>query len=237
MSRLQFTFDGKPVNAPSNDNLYSGLSRYLTGKTGKNTTGRFQESNAQRLIQQRTDEAKQSGNSITGYRRINYKYNDPRGRFGGGGKSSYLDVPIFGQAQAPTQDPAQDGTAAGETTRAGFSPTELNTGQTPTVQQNQGPDYAAQFATQIKAMQDMFTQSIQSQQQQYQQMQAAQDKRMTALQQQMQQSMAAQQQRPEVAGVKMASGSAGTPMQIARRGISGAFGRSGMRISSLNVGP
>ena len=42
-------------------------------------------------------------------------------------------------------------------------------------------------------------------------------------------------ERPEVAGVKMASGQAGTPMQIAKRGISGAFGRKGMRIQALNV--
>ena len=67
------------------------------------------------------------------------------------------------------------------------------------------------------------------------QMQQAQEERMAALQQQMQQAMVAQQTRPEVAGVKMAQGSAGTPMQIARRGVTGAFGRRGMRISALNV--
>ena len=84
-------------------------------------------------------------------------------------------------------------------------------------------------------MQEMFQASMQQQMMQFQQMQQAQDERMMALQQQMQQSMAAQQQRPEVAGVKMAEGTGGTPMQIARRGVSGAFGRRGMRISSLNV--
>lgn len=102
----------------------------------------------------------------------------------------------------------------------------------------QGPsmeDIAAQFASQIAAMQQGFMQSMQQQQQMFQQMQTSQSERMEALQQQMMQAQVAQQQRPEVAGVKMAEGAAGTPMQIARRGVTGAFGRRGMRISSLNV--
>lgn len=98
-----------------------------------------------------------------------------------------------------------------------------------------GPSPQDMFASQISAMQQMFQQSMQQQQQQYMQMQQAQEERMAALQQQMQQAMIAQQTRPEVAGVKMATGSAGTPMQIARRGVTGAFGRRGMRISALNV--
>ena len=100
--------------------------------------------------------------------------------------------------------------------------------------QNQAPSAEDLFADQIKAMQDMFTQSMQTQMTQYQQMQQAQDERMAALQQQMQQAMVAQQ-RPTVAGVKMAEGAGGTAMQIARRGVTGAFGRRGMRISGLNV--
>lgn len=102
----------------------------------------------------------------------------------------------------------------------------------------QGPsmeDIASQFASQIAAMQQGFMQSMQQQQQMFQQMQSSQSERMEALQQQMMQAQVAQQQRPEVAGVKMAEGAAGTPMQIARRGVTGAFGRRGMRISSLNV--
>lgn len=63
----------------------------------------------------------------------------------------------------------------------------------------------------------------------------AQDDRMAKLQEIMMQSQAMNQQRPEVAGVKMATGPAGNLMQIARRGVTGAFGRRGMRISSLNV--
>ena len=98
-----------------------------------------------------------------------------------------------------------------------------------------GPNPQDMFANQISAMQEMFQQSMQQQQQQYMQMQQAQDERMAMLQQQMQQAMVAQQTRPEVAGVKMAEGTGGTPMQIARRGVTGAFGRRGMRISALNV--
>jgi hypothetical protein len=133
------------------------------------------------------------------------------------------------QAAAPVEEP-----------KTGFTPTELPTDfdtpqQTQQPQEPQGPDFAELFSTQIAAMQQMFQQSMMQQQQQYMQMQQAQDERMAALQQQMQQSMIAQQQRPEVAGVKMAEGTAGTPMQIARRGVTGAFGRRGMRISSLNV--
>jgi hypothetical protein len=137
------------------------------------------------------------------------------------------------QAPAPVEQP-----------QTGFTPTELPTDfdspqQPQQPQQPQGPDFAALFAEQIASMQQMFQQSMQQQQQQYMQMQQAQDERMAALQQQMQQSMQqsmiAQQTRPEVAGVKMAEGTAGTPMQIARRGVTGAFGRRGMRISSINV--
>ena len=54
------------------------------------------------------------------------------------------------------------------------------------------------------------------------------------MQQSMMQAQLAQQ-RPQVANVQMAESAAGTPMQIARRGVTGAFGRRGMRISSLNV--
>lgn len=134
----------------------------------------------------------------------------------------------------------QQQAASVEEPQTGYTPTELPTDfdtpqQSQQTQEPQGPDFAELFSTQIAAMQQMFQQSMQQQQQQYMQMQQAQDERMAALQQQMQQSMIAQQQRPEVAGVKMAEGTAGTPMQIARRGVTGAFGRRGMRISSLNV--
>jgi hypothetical protein len=131
------------------------------------------------------------------------------------------------QAAAPVEEP--------ETSV--FTPEVLDRGKPGPGQseQPQGPDFASLFADQISSMQQMFQQSMQQQQTQYMQMQQAQDERMAALQQQMQQSMVAQQQRPAVAGVQMAQGAGGTPMQIARRGVTGAFGRRGMRISSLNV--
>jgi hypothetical protein len=136
------------------------------------------------------------------------------------------------QAEEPAPQQQQQG---GDSVGTGFTPTDLDTGTPVPEPQSQGPDYASMFADQIASMQQMFQQSMQQQQQQYMQMQQAQDERMAALQQQMQQAMVAQQTRPEVAGVKMAEGAAGTPMQIARRGVTGAFGRRGMRISSLNV--
>jgi len=87
----------------------------------------------------------------------------------------------------------------------------------------------------IAAMQQGFMQSMQQSAQQFQQMQQAQNERMEALQQMMIQSQASQAERPTVAGVKSAVGQSGTPMQIARRGVSGSFGRRGMRMKNINV--
>ena len=61
-----------------------------------------------------------------------------------------------------------------------------------------------------------------------------QTKRITDLQNVMQ-AQAQLRDRPTVAGIKTAAGSAGDAMQVARRGVSGTFGRRGMRIQSLNV--
>jgi hypothetical protein len=91
------------------------------------------------------------------------------------------------------------------------------------------------FQDSMTAMQQGLVQSMQQNAQQFQQMQQSQNERMEALQQMMIQSQARQAERPTVAGVKTATGQSGTPMQIARRGVSGAFGRKGMRISGLNV--
>lgn len=93
------------------------------------------------------------------------------------------------------------------------------------------------FAAQIQQMQQAYQQSMMQQQQQFQQMQAQQEERMAAMQQQMNQASAAAQlaERQQVMGVQAAQSSVGTPMQIARRGASGAFGRRGLRIKSLNV--
>jgi L,D-peptidoglycan transpeptidase YkuD (ErfK/YbiS/YcfS/YnhG family) len=84
-------------------------------------------------------------------------------------------------------------------------------------------------------MQAGFQDQLKQQAAQFAAMQKAQEDRMIALQEQMKQAQAASAERPTVAGVKTATGSAGTDMQIARRGVRGAFGRAGMRIQSLNV--
>ncbi len=241
MARLGFTFRGEPVNRPSNDNLYAELNRYLNSR---GQTSRHESRNAQNFIETIENEARQSGTPITGYRRINYTSNPIQDRGSGTRNTGYVDVPIFGQAQQAAPEPAAE-PAPVATPEPGFTPTPLDTGATPMGPgsqgpgsqgpASQGPDPAVQFANQITAMQGAFAQSMQQQQQQYQQMQNEQNMRMEALQQQMQQAMVAQQQRPQVAGVQMASGSAGTPMQIARRGVSGAFGRRGIRIQGLNI--
>jgi hypothetical protein len=88
---------------------------------------------------------------------------------------------------------------------------------------------------QISSLTSGFQTSLQDQAAQFQKLQAAQEERMANLQNMMIQQAASQAERPTVTGVKTATGSAGTAMQIARRGVSGTFGRRGMRIQSLNV--
>ena len=124
-----------------------------------------------------------------------------------------------------------------------FTPTPLPTDYdeeptptpTPTPTPPSGPSAEDLLADQIASMQAGFMESMQEQAAMFQQMQTSQNERMAALQQQMLQSQVNQSERPQVAGVKMADGSAGNNMQISRRGVSGAFGRRGMRISSLNL--
>ena len=98
-----------------------------------------------------------------------------------------------------------------------------------------GDSIASMLAAQIAQMQSSFMQSMQQQTQHFQQMQTAQQERMAALQQQMMQAQVANRPREQVSGVKTAVGESGTPMQIARRGVTGAFNRRGMRISNINV--
>lgn len=105
--------------------------------------------------------------------------------------------------------------------------------------QPQGPtmeDIASAMAAQVEGMQAQFAQVLQEQTKLFQEQQQAQSQRMEALQQAMLQSQAQMRERPTVTGVKTASGTSGDQMQIAKRGVSGAFGRRGMRIKSLNVG-
>ena len=96
-------------------------------------------------------------------------------------------------------------------------------------------DIAAEnLRNELAGLKTDFQTSINALAERYTDLQTKQEERMTALQNQM---LAAAQMRdrPTTAGVKMASGAAGNAMQIARRGVTGAFGRRGMRISSLNV--
>jgi len=94
---------------------------------------------------------------------------------------------------------------------------------------------ASQFSSQIAGMQQGFQQSLAQQASQFAAMQQVQEERILALQEQMKQAAAAAAARPTVAGVKTATSSAGTDMQIARRGATGGFNRAGLRIKSLNV--
>ncbi len=99
----------------------------------------------------------------------------------------------------------------------------------------EGPTAEDMFRDQIASMEAGFAKSFQEQQAMFQQLQAEQNERMKLLQQQMKEQAMARRERPQVAGVKTAQGAGGTALQIAQRGVSGAFGRGGMRISSLNI--
>lgn len=109
---------------------------------------------------------------------------------------------------------------------------------TPTAPPPTGPsesDLMAQRLTDsIAALSQGFEQRLAAQQAESQRLAEEQAKRFEALQNQFQ-AQTQMMQRPDVAGVKTATGSSGDAMQIARRGVRGAFGRTGLRISSLNV--
>ena len=100
---------------------------------------------------------------------------------------------------------------------------------------DEGPSPEDMFRDQIAGMEAGFAKSFQEQQAMFQQLQAEQNERMALLQQQMREQAMAGRDRPQVAGVKTAQGIGGTAMQIAKRGVGGAFGRGGLRISSLNI--
>lgn len=150
----------------------------------------------------------------------------------GGLVSSWKKAPAPAQAAAPAPTPAP---APPPPPPAAPAPTTLPTS---TYTPPAGPsmaDVASQFSSQIAEMQQGFQQSLAQQASQFAAMQQAQEERMLTLQEQMKQAAAAAAARPTVAGVKTATSSAGTDMQIARRGTTGGFSRAGMRIKSLNV--
>ena len=105
----------------------------------------------------------------------------------------------------------------------------------------EGPTMEDMFADTIAQMRAAYEQNLAQQQQQVAAMEQQQRQQMAVMQQQMreqQRAASAQAQlagRPSVLGVQTAQSSAGSPMQISRRGLTGAFGRKGMRIQSLNV--
>ena len=99
----------------------------------------------------------------------------------------------------------------------------------------EGPSAEDMFRDQIAGLEAGFAKSFKEQQDMFRIQMAEQNKRMAQLRQQMKEQAMAGRERPQVAGVKTAEGIGGTAMQIARRGVSGAFGRGGMRIASLNI--
>ena len=179
-------------------------------------------------------------------------------------QKSYTPAPVVTGGRGPSQlgatvvtppplviSPSAQKTFAGPTTT-----TSTNTGVTnvtdtgttdpqgPLVEQPpepQGPTMEDMFAETIAQMQAAYEQNLAQQQQQVAAMEQQQRQQMAVMQQQMreqQRAASAQAQlagRPSVLGVQTAQSSAGSPMQISRRGLSGAFGRKGMRIQSLNV--
>ena len=152
-------------------------------------------------------------------------------------KPAYIPLVIQGSAQkvfdqgrqaaAPAPAPQQP------QPQTGLTP--LDVGQ---FEEPEGPtleDVASMFADSIAQMQSNFQTNLQKQADMFATQAAEQEKRMSDLQQQMIQSQVMAAERPKTVGVKAATGAGGTQMAIARRGTTGAFGRGGMRISSLNV--
>jgi hypothetical protein len=147
-------------------------------------------------------------------------------------KTVYSKAP---EPQAPAAQAAPVQQAAPQQTQQQTGLTPLDVGQ---FEEPEGPtleDVASMFAGQIADMMEGVQQGLQQQGQMFAEMQAGQNERMENLTQQLMNAQIAGQQRPAVMGVKGATSSAGTPMSIARRGVTGAFGRGGMRIQNLNV--
>ena len=169
------------------------------------------------------------GSVITGYKQQQIAVNP--NRMGSGFRT--VQVPIY--TQIPQAAPPPPPPAAPEPAPTPApAPAPAAPAPPPPPQQKSAADA---LAASIATMQAGFKDQLAQQAAQFAAMQKAQEERMVALQEQMKQSAAsaAAANRPTVAGVKTATGSAGTDMQIARRGVIGAFGRAGMRIQSLNV--
>ena len=156
----------------------------------------------------------------------------------GANMTGYQKVPKFTPAQQPAPTPPATDTAPTQPTAPAPGTQPQTYLPVPTYEAPAGPnmeDLASQFAASIAEMQAGLMESFAAQQENFMQMQMAQDEKMQTLMSNIAQATAAQQDRPAVAGVKTAVGSSGDQMQIARRGVSGNFGRLGLRIKNLNV--
>lgn len=140
------------------------------------------------------------------------------------------------QAAQPAPTPAPAAAPEQQQTQQ-YKPEQLKvSAQEPVEKGPTAADLAVERLTdQISRMQSNYTAGLERQAKMFAEQAAEQEKRMSDLQQQMIQSQVMAAERPKTVGVKAATGSAGTQMAIARRGATGAFGRRGMRISSLNV--
>ena len=116
--------------------------------------------------------------------------------------------------------------------------TEQTQTTTPTTPVDTGPSESEKLAQQLRdsiaSLSQGFETRLAAQQAESTRLAEEQAKRFETLQNQFQ-AQTQMMQRPDVMGVKTAAGSGGDAMQIARRGVRGAFGRTGLRISSLNV--
>ena len=140
------------------------------------------------------------------------------------------------QAAQPAQPAAAEPVASQQQPQQ-YKPEQLKVkSQEPVEKGPTAADLAVERLTdQISKMQSDYTAGLERQAKMFAEQAAEQEKRMSDLQQQMIQSTVMAAERPKTVGVKAATGTAGTLMSIARRGATGAFGRGGMRISSLNV--
>ena len=146
-------------------------------------------------------------------------------------------VPINQQAPAPAAEPAPAPAPKQQQQAQTYKAKPLKvSAQEPVEKGPTAADLAVERLTeQMQAREASFQASLQQQAQLFAEQAIAQEQRMSDLQQQMIQSTVMASERPKTVGVKAATGAAGTQMAIARRGATGAFGRGGMRISSLNV--
>ena len=119
-----------------------------------------------------------------------------------------------------------------------YTPTHLDV-TTPEDPAEADTSLADAMLAQIESLQDIYRTNLRSQEAEFARAQAEQTERMESLKKEMEQASIASQlaarNRQQVLGVQGAPSSAGTPMQIAKRGTSGAFERGGLRISSLNI--